>query len=228
MANYLKFSQLAKALGVNNASITMAVKQKTLIATDEKTIDIANPSNRMWIDRQVAKGRTFNMNMIFEKSQTVMPFREKEIVESKPELESELEPEQKKGKPKNKEDKLDTLRDLEIKQKRATLLRTEKSIKLDDLRIRKQEGLLIPYDEAEFLLIYIVEKIRNTSIQEIDSMTNIYKERFGISHDEYIELKVDLNEIINGIIKESVDELKGGIENIQQIFMENRERGQRK
>jgi hypothetical protein len=224
MANYLKFSQLAKALGVNNASITMAVKQKTLIATDEKTIDIANPSNRMWIDRQVAKGRTFNMNMIFEKSQTVIPFREKEI-ESKPE--NELEPE-KKGKPKNKEDKLDTLRDLEIKQKRATLLRTEKSIKLDDLRIRKQEGLLIPYDEAEFLLIYIVEKIRNTSIQEIDSMTNIYKERFGISHDEYIELKVDLNEIINGIIKESVDELKVGIENIQQIFMENRERGQRK
>jgi len=222
MGNYLKYSQLAKSLGLHNASINMALKNKTLQSTPENTIDITLPHNRIWIDKQIAKGNEFDLNRIYDKPEKQLP-KQREV-----KIETEIENDRTKKRTKNKEDSLDTLRSLEIRQKKATLLRTEKAIKLDDLRINKQEGLLIPFDEAEFLLVYIVEKIRNTSIQEIDSMTNIYKERFGISHQEYIELKIDLNEILNSIIKESVDELKSGLEGIKDLFKETRERGQRK
>ena len=222
MSNYLKYSQLSKALGIATASITMAVVNKTLQVSEGKLIDITLPHNRIWIDKQIAKGNEFDLNRIYDKHGKQVP-KQKEN-----KIETEIENDKTKKRVKTKEDSLDTLRSLEIRQKKATLLRTEKAIKLDDLRINKQEGLLIPFEEAEFLLVYIVEKIRNTSIQEVDSMTNIYKERFGISHQEYIELKIDLNEILNSIIKESVDELKSGLEGIKDIFKETRERGQRK
>ena len=216
MSNKLKYSQLAKALGLTNASISMAVKNEMLIVDlKNKTISIDLPVNKMWIDNQVLKGKTFDLNKIFNK-----PKPQKPVSPSKT-------PTSKKPPPVKNEVSISDLQKLEIRKKKAEIKRTESATKLNELRIEKQEGKLIPFDEAEFLLTYIVEKIRNTSIQEIDSISNIYKERFDISHVEYIEIKKDLTDIINGIIKDSVSEMKSGIKGIQEKYQEVRGKGER-
>ena len=64
----------------------------------------------------------------------------------------------KKKQPGKNEITISDVRELEIRKKKAEIKRTESATKLNELRIEKQEGKLIPFIEAEFLLSYIVEK----------------------------------------------------------------------
>jgi len=217
MVKVLKKSELAKALDLGNASITMAVKNKVLLIDEHGNIDIDKPTNNLWIEKQKAKGKEFDLNRIYTKRE----------IHPKTQAEQALDKQQQKGKQIETYDNSPLL-ELELKQKKATLKRTEKAIELDEIKIQKQMGLLIPFDESEFLLIYIVEKIRSQANQEIESMANIYKDRFGISQDEYIELKKDLNGSVNNIIIQAVSELNAGLSGIQDKYSEARGRGERK
>lgn len=212
MINKLRYRDLARALDINQGIINMGVKRGHLIADDKKLIDTDLAQNKLWIEKQIANGKEFDLNRINLKPQPKTPT---------PKTTS------KKNQPVKDEITISDVRLLEIRKKKAEIKRTESATKLNELRIEKQEGKLIPFIEAEFLLTYIVEKIRNTSIQEIDSISNIYKERFDISHLEYIEVKKDLNEIINGIIIDSVEEMKSGLKGIQEKYQEVRGKGER-
>lgn len=214
MINKLRYRDLARALDINQATINMGVKRGHLIADDNKLIDTDLAQNKVWIEKQIAKGREFDLNRINLKPEPKTPTPKSKTPS-------------RKNQPAKDEITISDVRLLEIRKKKAEIKRTESSTKLNELRIEKQEGKLIPYVEAEFLLTYIVEKIRSTSIQEIDSISNIYKERFDISHLEYIEVKKDLTDIINGIIKDSVEEMKSGIKGIQEKYQEVRGKGER-
>lgn len=218
MSRHLKRNELAKALGIGNANITMAVKNKVLVSDDDGKIDIERPVNKIWIENQKARGRVFDLNQIYNTPAE----RRKATPKVKLNI-GEPDTEQVSITKTNGE-----LADLVLKQKKATLKRTQKAIQLDELKIKKQQGALIPFDEAEFLLVYIVEKIRSTAIQEVDSMANVYKERFNISQQEYIEVKKDLNDSVNDIIKDTVKELKSGLVGIQEKYQEVRDRGESK
>ena len=68
MDKYFKYSQLAKALGLKNASVTQAIKNGKLEPEkDEKLIDIENPVNKIWIHNQeIRTGNKFDINKIFD------------------------------------------------------------------------------------------------------------------------------------------------------------------
>ena len=216
MINKLRYRDLARALDLKSqATVNMAVKRGHLIADENKLIDTDSAQNKVWIENLVAKGYEFDLNRINIKPE---PKPTKPVTKPKT---------TRKKKQDVNEITVSDVRELEIKKKKAEIKRTESATKLNELRIEKQEGKLIPYSESEFLLTYIVEKIRSTSIQEIDSISNIYKERFDISHLEYIEIKKDLTDIIDGIIKDSVDEMKSGLKRIQEKYQEVREKGEK-
>jgi len=216
MNNLLKYSQLAKTLGVSNASISMAIQNGKLIPNEkEKRIDIEMSFNKLWIESQMRSGKSFDLNRIFTK----------EIVKKEEDKEESL----KSSYIKETTDttNFDELRNVEFKQKVATLKKTVKSIKLDDLKIKKLEGALIPFDAVEMVFIYSSELFRNTYLQEIDGLANIYIERLGGTHNQFIELKKELTDKVNEIHALVKENLLNGLDGIVDEYKEIRSRGER-
>ena len=218
--NLLKRSQLAKALDISNASITMAIKNGTLLL-DAKTkkVDIDNVLNKIWIDKQVIKGNILDLNRIYNKPKTIQPIKKT----TKKELESP-----KKENKENKEITISDLREIELKQKKATLQRTLKAIKLDDLRIQKQEGKLIPFDAVKTVFLFAVETFRTTYLQEVKSLANVFINRLGGEHKDFIEIQKDIGLIVEEIQKETIDNLLTGLDGIVNEYKEVRGRGEKK
>lgn len=220
MAKNLKRAELARVLDVSNASITMAVNNGTLIPNDDKTIDIDKPVNKVWIDRQIAKGRTFDMNRLFksEKKQHT-PKKQPKTKKKQPEKE-ETQTEDDKS--------IAELREIELKIKKANLLKLQKSNQLSELEINKREGKLIPFDAVKTFFLFTVETFIKTYSQESKSLTNIMVNRFGGGKKELIEVQKDLQAKLESIKSNTVKEIEKGIENIIDEYSEVRGRGERK
>jgi hypothetical protein len=65
MINRLKPLELAKALNINPANISMAIKRGKLIK-ESGMIDLEEYINRMWVEDLKAKGQRFDYNNIFK------------------------------------------------------------------------------------------------------------------------------------------------------------------
>lgn len=63
----LKPVELAKALDIGNANVSMAVKNGTLSCAEDKSIDLSKPMNRAWVDKMLAKGKTFDLNRAYNR-----------------------------------------------------------------------------------------------------------------------------------------------------------------
>lgn len=210
----LKKSQLAICLNVAHAVISMGIKRGYIIADAYGLIDLNHPANEAWINKQKDKGKTFDYNRLMKPAV---------VVESKPPvsipvLENENITTVSKPSKSKQTDLYQKKIETEIKYKLSQIKKTE-------IEIRKREGELIPFDEAEFLLSYIVENVRAKFLQEAVSLSDRYKERFNITHDEYIDIKKDLTDSINDNYREAIEELKGGIDGIQDKYKEVRSRG---
>ena len=215
MGKPLSYADFAKAIQVNRASVTMAVKSKTLIPIEgKKQIDPDNPLNKAWIQKQEMKGKEWNVNLIYEKEQ---PIYARQPIGNITENKSK------------KTDRVITtedIRKIEIKQKIANLKKTEKQIKLDEIKIQKQEGALIPFDAVKTVYLFSIETFRNTFIQETNSLANIFVERLGGEHRHFIELQKELTEKINDITKVAKESLISGAKGIVDEFKEVRGRGE--
>ena len=81
------FGQLAKALGIQQSNININVDRGKLIAEGkgrERKIDVDHPLNKLWIEEQKAKGKTFDINRIFHtKPKPPKQVKEKPIKEKK-------------------------------------------------------------------------------------------------------------------------------------------------
>jgi len=249
MEKSLKYSQLAKALGMGNASVTMAVKNGKLIPEEgKKEINIEHPVNKMWIQNQIVKGKTFDLNRIYQNKNKKSdpgssgPIENFEIVveddipvkimdgEIFGDGSKKTKASQKKGNQSKNQGvtTLDELRKLELKKKKADLKSTEKKIILDELKIQKLKGQLIPYDAVKTVFIYSAETFKNTYQQEVNGLANIFIERLGGEHKHFIELQKELTEKINEIQLMVQEHLIAGLNGIVSEYQEVRERGEKK
>lgn len=219
MAKNLKRSELARVLDMSNASITMAVNNGTLIPNDDKTIDIDKPVNKIWIDRQIAKGRTFDMNRLF-KSEKKQPAQKKQpkSIKKQPEKEENQTEDDKS---------IAELREIELKIKKANLLKLQKSNQLSELEINKREGKLIPFDAAKTLTIFTIESLTKGYEQEVDTITDLMLSRFTSDRTEFTEVKKDIfekyKEIKSNVIKKLLDDL----DTVIKEYIEIRARGEK-
>ena len=216
---------MAKALGVSNASISMAIKNGKLEPEkDEKLIDIENPVNKIWIHNQeINKGVKFDINKIFDK---------KVVKAEKPD---------KKGKDKGKRQPRELTeweiqeqvlknnqRQIENERKLADLKKVKlESAKLD-LQIKKIQGDVIPFDAVKTVFLYTVEQFRSTYLQEVEAVATIFMERLGGDHKHFVELQKMLAEKINEIQESTKENLMQGIKGIVAEYKEVRNRGELK
>ena len=246
MSEILRQVEFAAALGVTSASIAMALRNKKLIRREDKTYDIDDPTNQLWIRDQIALGKNFEMTKVYEKrsnqkyNRITPPGKKRQVyklkevvVEPKPKPEPKKTEPTKKPKPKPKpktEKRYFTTSDEEyIQKKRALdLKQAQNRVKLDELKIKKIEGALIPFDAVKSVFMYAVETFRSTYMQEVDALTNIYIKILGGDQVQYAELQKDLQEKINAIQKQVKSDLMQGIDSIQKEYSEVRSRGERK
>ena len=247
MSEILRQVEFAAALGVTSASIAMALRNKKLIRREDKSYDIDDPTNQLWIRDQIALGKNFEMTKVYEKrsnkkyNRITPPGKKRQVyklkevvVDPKPKPEPKPEPKKtestKKPKLKKTEKRYFTTSDEEyIQKKRALdLKQAQNRVKLDELKIKKIEGSLIPFDAVKSVFMYAVETFRSTYMQEVDALTNIYIKILGGDQVQYAELQKDLQEKINAIQKQVKSDLLQGIDSIQKEYSEVRSRGERK
>jgi len=223
MDSLLKYSQLAKALEVSNASVSMAIKNGKLFPEDgQKRIDVSHPLNKLWIEAREKEGKTFDINRVYKKTNNNPPHAK---VEEHTEEANDTDQKPKKEK---KQVTIEDVRKLEVKKKAADLQKTLKETEKLELQIKKIEGELIPYDAVKTVFLYSAETFKNTYQQEVNSIANIFIERVGGDHKHFIELQKDLSEKINDIHALVKDNLITGLKGIVSEYSEIRGRGERK
>lgn len=226
MDSLLKYSQLAKALDVSNASVSMAIKNGKLYPEEgQKRIDINHPLNKLWIEAREKEGKIFDINRIYKKNNDYKPLIQRD---DEPEQAEEKSEPESKGKKSKKQVTIEDVRKIEVKKKAADLQKTLKETEKLELQIKKIEGELIPYDAIKTVFLYSVETFRNTYQQEVNSIANIFIERVGGDHKHFIELQKELSEKINEIQSLVKDNLLTGLKGIVSEYSEIRGRGERK
>jgi len=227
MRNILKYSELAKALGVQNASISMAITNKKLIAdTANKTIDIEFSVNKFWIDSQIAKGKTFDINRAYNKSFKAEPAKKKDKAlehQNPTQTNNIVTP------PPPQENSQSLIKQNQIAELKLQedLKKVQYSNRLDELKIAKMEGQLIPVDAIKHIFIWASEDFKKTFEQELDTITTIYMQILSGTKEQEIDIKKKLNARLAEIGATMKESLKSGLRNEVNEYADLRSRGER-
>lgn len=252
MSKLLKPAELAKALDIQCANISMAVKNGTLDwdVNNEKRIDIGSLKNQMWINKQKAKGKTFDINRIYESELSKAPvYREPKVVVIKETLEQQIKQEQtisqitprvpqeqveyqqpKGRKQKKYEHPYDDseANDLSAEKIRLEVEKLRNSDRLEKLKIAKLEGELLPVGEVESIFIWANADMKKTFEQSAEGISNKWMKNLGGTHENFIQCKRDLMEAISHAGSMYKENLLNGLENAVALYSEVRGRGERK
>lgn len=210
MGKKFGFAEFARVMGMANASISMAIKNKVLIPeANEKLIDVDREVNRNWINKQIENGRTFDLNRIYEKTINIVKIEPKQQINQEP----------KETLPKN---------DLYTKKLEAEINRTESAAKLNEIKIRKLEGQLIPYEASERVFLWAFEQFKKTLEQNAESIANIYIKILEGTQDQMVDIRNRLLDSINENFNQGIEYIKAGLENVVNEYMEERGKGEKK
>lgn len=230
MVKTLKKSELARALSLNPGVINMAIKRGYMCEDDEGLIEMDHPLNKLWLKRQIEEnGKTLDLNKAFDTSQTKLKSIQKRNAKKKPKTNGSTVKTQTPTPPDTEQDKaLEELRDIQIKIKEANLKKTLKAIELDEIKIAKQRGQLIPFDAVKSFFLYTVEGVIKQYDQESKSVADVMLSRFGATREEHIETKKELSNKLNEIKIEAIENLLLGLDQIVEEYQEVRGRGESK
>ena len=217
MDKLLKYSQLAKALGVSNASISMAIKNEKLIPEKgKKLINIQLTINKIWIENHPNK---FDINQIFDKK----------LIKSKEESKKENKQPRELSEFEAYEEKMAIeTRKIDQQQKLASLKKTQYETEKLSLQVKKIEGDLIPFEAVKTVFLYSVETFRSTYLQEVEGLATVFMERLGGDHTHFVELQKELTEKINEIQASVKEGLIQGLKGVVAEYKEVRNRGESK
>lgn len=220
-----KKAHFAKALGVSNSYVQVNVERGKLALNDQDLIDISEPLNAIFLQNAEASGKKFDINRVTtsEKNKVIKKPKEefyKEIEENYNHVELPAEKPQKGKITKNAE--------LVEKKFKLEVEKLGHETKLKELQKMKLEGSLIPVDAAENLFIYSIETFHNTYQQEIQSLTDIFKNTLDIPHKKYVEIKKEIDSALLVIKETAKENVKLGIENLVLEYQDVRGRGEKK
>lgn len=217
--NHLKYSELAKSLQVNIATVSMAVKRGKLSVGTGKTIDTDDPVNKSWINNQIEKGKTFDLNRIITKQKT-QP-QEVDDTEDDTIIDDILHSD---DDPKSKE----ALRKLLLRERKLKVQKLEKENRLKQIEIDKKSGDLIPVYAVRNVFLYSVETFKNKYLQEAKSISTLMVKMMDGTHDDLIRIQKQMTEIINENYSEVKSQLIDGVDGIVEEYKEVRSRGEKK
>ena len=223
MVKTLKASELAKALNIATAQISMAVKRSKLIRSDDKTFDIHHALNKLWIQKKLDQGCTFDINRAYIKGIIKKPTP---IKQNKPK--SEPKTKDRKSKKERGFDDGDELDNYARDKALHGLKLLKNKAALAELQVSKMDGTLIPTDSVQDVVLWVIDTFHNTYSQEVKNLAETCIQVFGGDHDQLVELRKDLNESLVRQKNEAKESILSGIQGIIAEYKEVRGRGERK
>ena len=218
MNKILRYSDVAKSLEVNTAIISMAVKRNKLLPTiedDKKLIDIENPVNKLWIDIYCEKNnKTFDINRVFNSKK---PEKKEEKISKEIEQEDNIIIK-----------KSTNNYGIALEKTKLEIKRLKNQDKLDRLKIQKMKGELIPFNAASDVFMFAIESYRTTFLQGVKSISNVFAQRLGANHSQFVEIQEKLSEAVKLITEEAKITVQNGLENVVKEYQEVRSRGESK
>lgn len=221
----IKYSDFAKALELQRASVTMAIKNGKLIADENnKLIDINIAENKIWIEAQVAKGKKWDLNAINKSSNSAQirpgkeraaPKKDRNNGEQRESIDLDSDPHHFK------------LRLLEYEKKQEDIREKRNANILKELDIKKRQGKLVPVDAVEQVFLFSVETMRTVYMQEVTALASILVERTGASDTVYKEMQRELTEKVNDTMKDVKETLLSGLAGIIEEYKELKGRGEK-
>lgn len=230
MSNLLNSCNLAKALGVNSGIITLAKKAGHIVHDLDGMYNILDPKNKFWIDGQIAKGKTFDIGRIINsKFLPKEPKKPKTVVikdEPKPKTDGRRKPRMQTHTPTDSEEasEVSGLYDAKLK---LEIKKLKNQDKLDELKIAKIEGQLLPVVSVEGIFLWAAENFRKTYEQDVDNMINIFIKRLGGEQKDFIEMKKLAMESLAMTGQSLKENMLSGLENAITEYSEVRGRGER-
>ena len=206
--------QLAAAFGQKEGFVKVKIGMNKFVLNKNDLIDIVDPDNMVTILRIIKSGIKFDLN--------------KALIEEHEEYAGRIEIAGIKTRSKKEQmvvididDLSGKMKQIDYELKKATLQRTKKQTKLDEIRIQRQLGKLIPYQDVDKVFLYAVNSLNNLFMNELKSIADVYHHRFGMSHEEYIELLKELRERYNITITNMREMLVNGLEGIRDDQIDN-------
>lgn len=242
MDTKLKCSDFAKALGINRALITIARDKGHLVMDSEGLYDYNNPKNAFWIKGQTLKGKVWDIGRISamkfntpapEKKRTVkiqyesVAVKKDTSIVQQPKggntIDDDIDQEED-----NQKRMAKFSADLQEQKIKAEIIKLKNHNILEELKIGKVEGSLLPVSAVETLFIWAVRDFQKTYEQETDSLANIYIKNLGGNQNDFISVKKELMAKLSFIGETYKENLLSGLENAVAEYSEVRSRGERK
>lgn len=217
------FSQVANALGLTQANVNMWIKRGQMVPSiidGKRMIDIENPTNKLWLRKQEDdNGRVFDLNGAFKKPSEVKKTVRKQKLKTEV-ITAPIDPESEK--------EVGELQNIQLEIKKAQLERAKKSIELDEIKIAKQLGQLLPTDAVKSFFLYTVETFAKLHIQETKTIAELTLSRFSATQEERIEVQKELNRKFQELKSDSVELVVKGLDQIVEEYQDTRGRGESK
>ena len=225
----LKKIELARALDINARVVTHAVQRGFLIQNEDGLINVRHKVNAHWIAEKEKTGKEFVLDRINSKD---LPGRKKGAkAKPKPKtLKSDFTEPEHSTPPQEKTSTPNTpdIAGLEEAKVKAEIKWKESQTRLNELKEQKINGEVIPTEDVAHLFAYAVETLNNLYLQEVRNIAEIYKQRMGMKHTEFVELQKELTIKVNSLVDQFKDELKKGKDGIVDKHSETRGKGERK
>jgi hypothetical protein len=225
--------ELGTLLGLSVTWIFAAIRKKELFYLPETSdvnrylIDMGDSRNRKWLVEHDKKQllKSVISKETFEDEEEVEKLKKKSVqngtvVRSPVRSKVDYSGDRKAGK--------DEIVALEIKKRQLDIDRLKKTIRLDEIRVAKAEGSLIPYDAAQNLFMYAVETFRTSYMQEVKSLANLFVQKLGGSQRHFVEIQKEIGLIVEASHKEARENVITGLQGIVNEYKEVRNRGEKK
>jgi len=211
MSNSIKLtvSQFAKCWGKTPQHVNTYVNRGKLVKGYDKKIHIDNPVNKLFINERLAKGETFDLMRINSDSATL-----KRSNVSRMDIDT-LE---------NKSKSFEQFKELELEKKLTEIERIKSQVELNNIKIKKSQGELIPFEEAKFILIRSISEFENSYKAIAESILNIANNSGGNYHSSLKEIHEEIGQASN----EAKQTLLKEVENLAAECSELLERGQKR
>lgn len=220
---YITASQLAKAIDVSPAAITLASKSRkgnlpklqTVFLDGKKKYDLESSNVKQYIKEQVAKGKTFDINRVFVDAPAIN-------------LQTPKQPNQQQLFNQSEEHEQEPEVDYAQKKNELTCIKLEEDIKQKRLQNAKLSGLLLPVEETRFVLNYAITCFTSNTMSFMNNMLGLIIRELNGTDAQYVQFNNMIKESYIENCEDSKLNINSGLDKAIEDYREVRSRGERK
>lgn len=194
--------EFGDSMGMPYDTVKKNAQRGNIIKGTDGLIDTENPKNKVFYDKKIA---LLGTKSVVKDDNT----KEKKPVD----------------KPIGQTASQKQYADLDLRTKVAVAEAKERENELKAIQLEKMAGKLLPVELCEKIVVINIQAILKGFRSEKETMTNIFVERFGGSRKDMVEINMELDKILEVVIKKAKKDAGFEIDNAVNEYQEIRGRG---